>query len=164
MISPRMVIVITLWFFVHPSIQGAPVPKPPVYCETGEYLYQWRDAGGGLQISDCPPDGINGVTRIPRSSLKPTLIQPPPERKKSSKPRKKPRRGGRRKQRKSKPSLTAEQLRQLSSKCRWLVGKVQHLKGLVAEGKRQGNRKSIWQPELIRWRRELRKAHCGVRL
>ncbi|GAB4359658.1 MAG: hypothetical protein Kow006_28900 [Gammaproteobacteria bacterium] len=132
-------------------------------CQNDGHLYRWRDADGRLNLSDCPPATASEVKKIPRSSLKPTLIQPPPPVKRNTRPA-----GSRKKRqparRKRKPTLTAEQLRRLSPKCRWLVGKIQHLKELVAENERQGRGRSIWAPELSKRRRELRAARCGVRI
>ncbi len=145
------------------ALAAAPDLKLPPRCEQGPHIYQWRDATGGLQISDCPPVGVDEVKRIPRASLRPTLIQPPPMQKATSKPRRKSAKKSRSKRHRKK-TLSAEQLRSLSSKCRWLVGRIEHLKGLVATGKRQGRKRSVWQPELAKRRRELKKARCGVRL
>lgn len=60
--------------------------------------------------------------------------------------------------------LSGEQLRGMSAKCRWLIGRITHVKGLVEQHRAGSSTSSIWQPELSRWRAELRKARCGVRI
>lgn len=128
-------------------------------CEPDEFIYQWRDAMGGTQLGDCAPEGVAAFKRIPRNSLQPTIIQPPP---KPAKPVRKTRRKYR--NTRNERLLSSETLRGLNAKCRWLVGRIEHLKGLVTQHRRGSERPSIWQPELTKRRAELRKAKCGVRL
>lgn len=140
---------------------AAPAPQPLKRCEPDAYIYQWRDADGQLQMGDCAPEGAKGVRAIARNSLQPTIIQPPPKPKRSNirKTRKRASKSNTRSH-----GLSTEKMRELSAKCRWLVTRIEHLKGLVQQHKTQSDQPSIWQPELTRWRRELRKAHCGVRI
>ncbi len=142
-------------------VAAASDPQPLERCEPDAYVYQWRDAAGQWQMGDCAPEGAEGVRAVARSSLQPTIIQPPPKPTRSP-ARKKSKRASRST---AKPrGLSAEKLQGLSAECRWLVGRIEHLKGLVQQHKRDSNQPSIWQPELNRWRRELRKARCGVRI
>ena len=158
----RIFTAVTFLVMCFSAIAAASDGLLPKRCESDAYIYQWRDADGQLQLSDCAPDAVEGVRRIQRSSLQPTLIQPPsrPARsKKSSRTKRKKKRSSTRSDR-----LNAQQLRDLSVKCRWLVGRVEHLRGLVEQHRQQGQGRSIWQSELSRRRAELRKQRCGVRL
>jgi len=165
-VSHRLAVLSALGVALSCSVTEAAAPnlKLPQPCERSPHIYQWRDANGGLQISNCPPTaGGEEVRKIPRASLRPTLIQPPPAQKASSKSRRKGEKRSRKKKH-CRKSLSAEQMRSLSSKCRWLIGRIEHLKGLVALSKRHGCKKSVWQPTLSKRKRELKEARCGVRL
>lgn len=149
---------VVLWL---PGVAMASALQLPDRCEPDGYIYQWRNAAGSLQMGDCAPEGISAVTRIPRSSLKPTLIQPPPR---SVTP---PRRPGKPRGTKAPPKKrqpSSEDLRALSAECRWLVGRIQHLKGLVRQHRSGSLQPSIWAPELRKRRAELRKARCDVKI
>ena len=123
---------------------AAPVPQPLQRCEPNAYIYQWRDASGQLQMGDCAPEGVQDVRAVARSSLQPTIIQPPP------KPKRSPARKTRKRASKSKTKsrgLSTGRLRSMSAKCRWLVGRVEHLKGLG-----YGIWTNGWQPPWINCR------------
>lgn len=118
----------------------------------GSGVYTWRDRGGTLHFSDSPPAGVSDYRRLPAAALRPTIIRSvpvthDPQRRAPADP------GAARR---------GVDLERLSEPCRWLVGRVRHLKDLVALHHREGTGPSIWQPELRQRRRELHKEGCPV--
>ncbi|KAA3629725.1 MAG: hypothetical protein DWQ09_05680 [Proteobacteria bacterium] len=152
-----------LWFLVIQLMPSASVAEPLVQrierCIPDGFVYQWRDAAGRLYMGDCAPSDAQQLKRVPRASLQPTLIQSPP------KPASNPPTVVRKSKRNSRSrdgKLSPETLRGLSAKCRWLVGRIEHIKGLVKQHRTGSRQPSIWEPELDKRRGELRKARCGV--